>query len=514
MFESGRFSSRLRWCFLLGLLSLNGWADPSLPVPGQPVPTYTLNDCLQMALERNPSILKAQKDIERTEGLIITAKSTLYPQVSLNGRVEERNDDLFKQGQDPTLQTFRDFWTIQITVSQSLYSGGANRQQIAIAKLQHASTLLQFQATIDQVLRDVKYAAYDVVVNQAQIDAERQTVDLLTKEEARQKELFDAGRTTRFNILRTQVNLGNQRAVLRQAEDDLVSANLNLSRLLNIEWARQRSPFTPPFLVHVNLDCPPIGQIQVGDFINLALNRRPELQAAERQIDIADRQIKLDKAAVLPHIYAYAADDSERDQTEVSFNNNVNDYAFGLLGTWNVFDGFATKGQVITDRAALGSTYISRDDMHLQVQNEVREAYARLVSAQVTIQSQTANVKTAEQSVGLAQLSAETGYATLLDVLQATIDLTSARTEEIRTKQLYMDAMADLERAVSLKFVDWPENKAVFPPPTVPALLTPPPLSPSPSLAAPLAPAPDQQAATPPAPVTNAPSAAPPISPR
>ncbi len=93
-------------------------------------------------------------------------------------------------------------------------------------------------------------------------------------------------------------------------------------------------------------------------------------------------------------------------------------------------------------------------------------AYARLLNAQATIQSQTANVKTAEESVGLAQLSADTGYATLLDVLQATIDLTSARSEEIRTKQLYMDAMADLERAVSLKFVDWPESKAL--PPTAP----------------------------------------------
>jgi outer membrane protein TolC len=506
MFESGRFSSRFRWCCLLGLFSLNGVgvAAPSLPVPGQPAPTYTLNDCLQLALERNPGILKAQKDIERTQGLIITAKSTLYPQVSLNGRIEERDDDLFRQGQDPTIYGFRDFWTIQLAVSQSLYSGGANRQQIAIAKLQHASSLLQFQATIDQVLRDVKYAAYTIVVNQAQIDAEKQTVALLTKEEARQKELFDAGRTTRFNILRTEVNLGNQSATLHQTENDLVSSELALSHLLNIEWPRQQSPFNPPFLIHVDLDCPPIGRIQVGDFIALALDRRPELQVADRQIDIAERQIKFDQAALLPHIYAYAADEDARDQTEVSFNSNINDYAFGLLGTWNIFDGFSTKGQVITDQAALGSTYISRDELHLQVQNEVREAYARLLNAQANIQSQTANVKTAEESVGLAQLSADTGYATLLDVLQATIDLTSARTEEIRTKQLYMDAMADLEHAVSLKFVDWPENKAI--PAAAPATTAQPDTT--------SAPVPDLQTTPPPTPATNAPSAAPPVPPQ
>ncbi len=492
MFESGRFSSLFRWCCLLGLLSLNGVAAPPLPVPGRPVPAYTLNDCLQLALERNPGILKAQRDIEKTQGLIITAKSTLYPQVSLNGRIEERDDDLFSQGQYQAIQHFRNFWTIQLAVSQSLYSGGANRQQIAIAKLQHESSLIQFQVTIDQVLRDVKYAAYTIVVNQAQIDAEKQTVALLTKEEARQKDLFDAGRTTRFNILRTEVNLGNQLAVLHQTENDLVSSEIALSHLLNIEWPRQQSPFTPPFLIHVDLDCPPIGQIEVGKFIALALTRRPELQVAARQIDIAQRQIKLDQAAILPHVYAYAADEDARDQTQVAFAHNINDYAVGLLGTWNIFDGFATKGQVMSDRAALGSNYISRDEMHLEVQNEVREAYARLLNAQATIQSQTANVKTAEESVGLAQLSVDTGYATLLDVLQATIDLTSARTEEIKTKQLYMDAMADLERAVSLKFVDWPRNKDIPAP----------------------APAENASPDAPPAPATNAPPAAPPVPPR
>ena len=487
MFESGRFSFPLRCCCLLGLLSSYAVAAVSLPAPGQPAPTYTLNECLQLALERNPSILKAQKDIERTQGLIITAKSTLYPQLSLNGRVEERDDDLFSQGTYAPIQRFRDYWTIQLAVSQSLYSGGANRQQIGIAKLQHASSLLQFQATIDQVLRDVKYAAYTIVVNQAQIEAERQTVALLTKEESRQKELFDAGRTTRFNILRTEVNLGNQSATLHQTEDDLVSSEIALSQLLNIEWPRRQSPFSPPFLVNVNLDCPPIGQIQVGDFIALAMNRRPELQVADQQIDIADRQIKLDKAATLPHIYAYAADEDARDQTQVSFRNNINDYAFGLLGTWNIFDGFSTKGQVISDRAVLGSSYIARDALHLQVQNEVREAYARLLNAQATVEAQTANVKTAEESVNLAQLSADTGYATLLDVLQATIDLTSARTEEIRTKQIYMDAMADLERAVSLKFVDWPQDKTIST----------------------IAPATTDQPATPPAPVSNGPATSP-----
>ena len=163
------------------------------------------------------------------------------------GRLEERDDDLFDQGTDPTIQRFRDFWVVQLQVVQSLYSGGVNRQQIAIAKLTHEAALIQLQATIDNVLRQVKTAVYAVVIDQAQLEAVSQTIKLLQEEGVRQKDLFDAGRTTRFNVLRTQVSLGNQQAQVSTLQTDLVTEQIALSRLVNVEWSRGASPDQPPF---------------------------------------------------------------------------------------------------------------------------------------------------------------------------------------------------------------------------------------------------------------------------
>ncbi len=442
------------------LLAPSVRATPALPQAGQPAPTYTLDDCLQLALDRNPDILRAQHDIERTQGLIIQAKSTLYPQVSVNGRMEERNDDLFKQGTDPTAQGFRDFWIVQLQVAQSLYSGGVNRQNIAIAKLTHEASLIQLQATIDGVLQQVKTSVYGVVIDEAQLEAQKLTIDLLRQEGARQKDLFDAGRTTRFNVLRTQVSLGNQRAQLSRLQTDLVAQQVSLSQLLNIAWSHSESPFNPPFHVQASLDCPSLRQVKVDDFVALALERRPELQVVDHQIEIGQRQIKIDKAANIPRISAYVADQQFRDQTVSQFNQSQNAYAIGLLGTWDVFDGWASRGQTIVDTASLASQLVSRDQLRLQIEGQVREAYARLLTAEATIQTETANQSTAEESVKLARISADSGYATLLDVLQATLDLNAARTDLIRSRQLYLDALADLEHAISLKFVDWPGNPA------------------------------------------------------
>ncbi len=457
---SARFFLALS-CLVLAGLAFAGRAQAA-PASPQAAPTYSLDDCLQLALDHNPDILKSQHEIERTQGLVIEAKSTLFPQVSVNGRIEERNDDLFKQGTDPTVQGFRDFWTVQLQVVQSLYSGGVNRQNIAIAKLTHQAALIQLQATIDGVLQQVKTAVYAIVIDQAQIDAQNLTIKLLQQENSREKDLFDAGRTTRFNVLRTQVSLGNQQAQLSHLQTDLVAEQVALSRLLDIAWSPAASPFTPPFRVQASLDCPPLRQVKVEDFIALALQRRPELQVIDRQIEVGQRQIKIDQATNLPRINAYIGDEQFRDQTLSQFNQSENGYAFGLLGTWDIFDGWAGRGQKMADTASLAGQRVSRDQLQLQIEGQVREAYARLLTAQATIQTQAANQKTAEESVKLARISADSGYATLLDVLQATLDLTAARTELIRSRQLYLVALADLERAISLKFVDWPSNGAAI----------------------------------------------------
>jgi outer membrane protein len=124
---------------------------------------------------------------------------------------------------------------------------------------------------------------------------------------------------------------------------------------------------------------------------------------------------------------------------------------------------------VLSDTASLESAKISLNATRLQIQNDVRDAYERLKASEVIVQSQTTNVKTAEDSVRLSQNSADAGYATPLDVLQATLDLTTARLEAIRARYDYMKALADLQYAISLKFQDSPESADAVPGPSVPS---------------------------------------------
>src|SRR5438477_8458985 len=52
------------------------------------VPTFTLDQAILTALQRNPTLLNAEQEIKRTKGVIIQVRAQALPQVNVNGRFE------------------------------------------------------------------------------------------------------------------------------------------------------------------------------------------------------------------------------------------------------------------------------------------------------------------------------------------------------------------------------------------------------------------------------------------
>src|SRR4030095_219714 len=51
---------------------------------GDRVPTFTLNQAILTALQRNPTLLNAEQEIKRTRGVIIQVRAQALPQINAN----------------------------------------------------------------------------------------------------------------------------------------------------------------------------------------------------------------------------------------------------------------------------------------------------------------------------------------------------------------------------------------------------------------------------------------------
>ena len=91
-------------------------------------------------------------------------------------------------------------------------------------------------------------------------------------------------------------------------------------------------------------------------------------------------------------------------------------------------------------------------DTTSRVESEVRIAYGQLQEARRVIESQKENVDRAQESVKLSKLNVETGYGTILDVLQATTDLSRSKNVESAARYRYIMAIAQIEQSISMRF--------------------------------------------------------------
>src|SRR5213594_4243477 len=57
-------------------------------ISGGAVPTFTLNQAILTALQRNPTLLNAEQEIKRSKGVIIQVRAQALPQINVNGTYE------------------------------------------------------------------------------------------------------------------------------------------------------------------------------------------------------------------------------------------------------------------------------------------------------------------------------------------------------------------------------------------------------------------------------------------
>ena len=148
-----------------------------------------------------------------------------------------------------------------------------------------------------------------------------------------------------------------------------------------------------------------------------------------------------------PHVRAFSGYEvySERDP-EVGQEFNYGGVV-GINATWNIFDGFATKGRMQATRARRQAAVEALAAARRSVASEVRSAFFDLQQAERVLESETKNVQTADEALEMAKGNLTAGLGTQLDVLQAASDVTRTRTTRLTAIYLHNVALARLAHA-------------------------------------------------------------------
>lgn len=453
--------------FAAVVFSQNGLAQTNVSSVSTNVPAWitrplSLADALDTALQQNAAILKAKSDLRATYGLVVQTRAVALPKIRTT---TTRGPSSFTSTDPNLTEPFPGIpvslphqnWNAGIQIVQSIYEGGRIGSAFRAARLTKEESLFNYQTVVADTLLATRIAYYDVLVAAQQITVNEASVELLARELEDQRRRFDAGTVPRFNVLRAEVAVANQRPNLIRARNAYRIGKNNLANLLGYDLPREIWEDIPLNLTD-KLEANPV-EINLPAAIAQALEKRTELGALRKAEQLRDENIVQAKAGYKPSIEGFAGYEWHSSEFETDLSHEFHGWTLGAQLNWNIFDGLQTYGKIIQAKAQRDRAKTDLQDAARRIELEVRTAYSSFIEAREVLESQQKVQEEAEEALRLARSRAEAGTGTQLDVLDAETSLTQARTTQVQALHDYAVARARLERAIGQDMVQTGSNK-------------------------------------------------------
>src|ERR1700722_6180381 len=419
----------------------------------------SLLQCLNLALQQNAAILKAKNDLEASHGVVVQTRAVALPQLLASGQYKYTDPNAIENFPIGTngasgFQQPNQNWNAGVQLVQSIYEGGKIVAAFHAANATRQQALAQYQTSVADTLLSVRLAYYDTLLAAQQITVHEASVNLLQKELEDQQNRLNAGTVPKFNVLRAEVAVANERPNLIQAQNNYRIAKNNLSNLLGYNLPRDIWEDVPLNLSDA-LDTAPF-EVNLPDAIQQALGKRSELLALRKTEELQQLNVVSAKSGYKPTVQVFAGYDWYNAQftPPISLDHDIHGWNAGAQMSWNIFDGFLTRGKVIQADALYEKSKNDLADQSRQIELEVRTEYSDFIEAKEVLDSQEKVQEEADEALREAKSRAEAGTGTQLDVLDAETALTQARTTQVQALHDYDTARAKLQRAIGEDMVE------------------------------------------------------------
>ena len=414
---------RFMWCkpiMLLIILCGLTWhsalaADVAIPQPA--VPTFSLQDILSMALEKNPLVTESEGIIEQKEGNKLSASA--YPNPTLS----------FQSGRgtvkDPSGITLTERY---VTLSQPLEWPGkrAARAQAAQAGVEGAVASRE-EAKLN-LIAATKLAFYDLLLAQRQTEMAIHNVQ--TMEEVREAVIrrVDAGEAPPFEAVKVKVEDMKVQKEVARAKGVVQSFQASLNSLtagaLGQEFSIQGGFAAWP------------GDLHLPALSEQALAQHPVIMKWKKQVEEAQQMHRQEQQARIPNVTLMGS--YQRDAGREA-------YVGAISIPFPVWD--QRQGDIAQAKGALRQ----REAMLLRAKHELLKGITQQIQLSQAAAAQIATyekglLKQAQEALRIAQVSFKFGEASLLDVLDAQRVLRQTQLDYAQAKYDLSVALTELER--------------------------------------------------------------------
>ncbi len=409
-----------------------------------------LADVVELALCGNPQTREVWANARYQEAQLAISRAAYLP--TLNGTLGVTRSLSDRAGAVSPLDTK----SAGLTLSYLIYDFGARGAALENSRQLFAAAAAAQDNTVQTVFLAAVQAFYQVQAAQAALasakEAERSTLESLKAATLRST----VGSGAPADRLQAQTAYSQASLNRIQAEGNLRSAQGNLANVIGRDANR------PIQLIATGtIELPADFERDVDALIATARERRPDLLAAEAQINAAQANVEAVRMSDMPTLtFGATATNSRSDALAPG-----NAYDLSLKLNVPIYSGRAATNRVYAAEAQVETKRAQRDRLQRQVALDVWNAYQNLQTATQSLRSTADLVNSAEQSERVASARYHAGVGNLLDVLVAQSALASARQQRVQASynwNIYRATLAQTMGSLDVKLLSMhsPEQSA------------------------------------------------------
>lgn len=443
---------------------------------------WTLQECVQYALDNNISILQADLDSQVAAVDKKDAFGNFLP--SINASASHSWNIGLNQNITTGLlenQTVQ-FTSAGLNANIDIYKGLQNINRLKRARLSMIAAQYQLSKMKDDVSLNVANAFLQILFNKENLKVQKEQLQNNEKQKQRTEALVDAGSVPRGDLLDMNATVASSQQAVIVAENTLLISKLSLAQLLQLEDFQDFDIADNDYEVReseVMLQSP-------SAIFEKAKEERAELKIAKTNLEIAEKDVRIARGAYQPSLqgfYSFSTRASYSDRvtgfelnpqnpTRVigvveGTNQNVvtantspllgspapvfdqfsdnKGHSFGVQLNIPILNGLSARNNVERSKIALERSRTVYSQQELDLERNVYTAFTDAKGALKSYESALVALDARTEAFNYAKEKFEVGLMNAFELNQAQTLYVNAQSEVLRTKFDYIFRVKVLE---------------------------------------------------------------------
>ncbi len=401
--------------------------------------TLSVSDAVSIALQRNVTLMKTGENLKSTETAVQSAYGALLPSVNGQAGWKWSKTTSIAGVYGPGSPSFTaDYRTYDVGVASNwtLFDGLANYKTLSKSEKTYESAKYQFSKLKQDVVFQTLSAYYDVLNAQKLLSVKEEDLKWNQKNYEIISERNKLGAVTLADVYSQQVKTGNAELELIKAKNNYQTLKSAFQYYLGLDVLESYTLQDPSPLDMTKGDAALQNENeQIVSMVNDALKNRDDYLSAKLNLQSSLEGVSIANAGYLPSLTNQVSIGSQVDEVKNLFKTS--NYSVGLTLSVPIFSGWSTSSQVQMAQVDSKVKEIELEDLSKQIKRDIQRNYLDLQSAYKAIDVSSQNVKAAEENRRIQQEKYSLGSTTLLDVLIANSDYTTAVTNLINSQYAY-----------------------------------------------------------------------------